>query len=438
MGPGPFARQPGISRVRAWPVWTLRRGLAAFIVSVTAVYLSAIAAAAVQFSLRPGNLLLFLALLACSAITVELTRRSGENAGLIKDVYAVWELPVAILLPPLYALLTPIPRIVLTQWRIRQIPVHRRVLTAAALGLSYGVASVLFHTLIPSLPRLLSHPGSALGLWVLAVAAAGVVQWTVNHSLVIAAIKGANPTMSIRTMLLSRETLENDVAELSVAVLVTISVAISWVSLLFAVPLVTLLQRSSRHKQLVNASRIDSKTGLLNPGTWEREAASEIARAIRTRTPLAVALIDVDHFKAVNDTYGHMAGDRALRAIAQTFRTFLRDYDLAGRFGGEEFVLLLPQTTPGAAYRIAQRMRQHIASMPILASEAAGATPIRLTVSIGVAALSERCGQVTDLLATADTALYRAKAAGRDQVWMITDTETVGASGQVTPLGPTG
>ena len=216
------------------------------------------------------------------------------------------------------------------------------------------------------------------------------------------------------------------------AVLVTASLATSWVALAFAVPLVTLLQRSSRHKQLVNASRIDSKTGLLNPGTWEREAASEVARAIRTRTPLAVVLIDVDHFKQVNDTYGHVAGDTALRAIAQTFRTFLREYDLAGRFGGEEFVLLLPQTTPTAAYRIAQRMRQHIATTPIPAGEGAGARAVRLTVSVGVAALSARGGTVTDLLAAADTALYRAKAAGRDQVWMITDTTTVGASGRVT------
>ena len=93
-----------------------------------------------------------------------------------------------------------------------------------------------------------------------------------------------------------------------------------------------LLQRSFRHAQLVNASRIDSKTGLLNAATWEREAAAEVARAVRTRTPLALALVDIDHFKGVNDTFGHLTGDRALKAIARTFRIFLRDYDLIGRF----------------------------------------------------------------------------------------------------------
>ncbi|MBO0775351.1 MAG: GGDEF domain-containing protein [Actinobacteria bacterium] len=433
---GPFTYLPGSSRVREWPVWALRRWLIAFIASVTAVYLCAIGAAAANVSLHLGDLALFAALLACSAVTVELTRRSGENAGVIKDVYGVWELPAAILLPPLYALLAPVLRIVLAQWRIRQIPIHRRALTAAAIGLSYGVVSLLFHTLVPSIGTLLNRPGGDVALWVLAVAAAAAVQWLVNYSLVITAIKGADPTVSIRTTLLGRETLENDIAELSVGVLVTISVAISWIALAFAVPLVTLLQRSSRHKQLVTASRLDSKTGLLNAGTWEREAASEVARAIRTHTPLAVALIDADHFKVVNDTYGHVAGDAALKSIAQTLRTFLRDYDLVGRFGGEEFVLLLPQTTPAAAYRIAQRLREHISATPIPAGDDPEVPPLRLTVSIGVAALSEQGGQVTDLLAAADTALYRAKAAGRDQVWMLTDTATIGASGRAAPSGP--
>ena len=436
MGPGPFASLPAAPWLRGWPVWSLRRGVIGYMAAVTAVYLAAIAAAAATVPLQAGNLLLFGALLACSALTVELTRRSGENAGIIKDVYGVWELPVAILLPPLYALLAPLIRIALTQWRIRQIPVHRRVVTAAAIGLSYGLVSVGFHTLVPGAGAPLARSGGEVALWVLAVAVAALVQWAVNVALIVPAVKGADPTLSIPQMVLGHEKLENDVAELSVAVLVTASLATSWVALAFAVPLVTLLQRSSRHKQLVNASRIDSKTGLLNPGTWEREAASELARAIRTRTPLAVLLLDVDHFKQVNDTYGHVAGDTALRAIAQTFRTFLREYDLAGRFGGEEFVLLLPHTTPAAAYRIAQRMRQHIATTPVLASDDPGAKELRLTVSVGVAALTERGGTVADLLAAADTALYRAKAAGRDQVWMITDTATVGALGRVTPFPP--
>ena len=131
---------------------------------------------------------------------------------------------------------------------------------------------------------------------------------------------------------------------------------------LAALPVVTLLQRSLRHAQLVTDSRADSKTGLLNAATWERESATEVARAVRTESPLAVALLDIDKFKAVNDTYGHLVGDQVLKEIASTLNSLLRDYDLAGRFGGEEFAMLLPQTRAVDAFRIAERVRANIAA----------------------------------------------------------------------------
>ena len=147
----------------------------------------------------------------------------------------------------------------------------------------------------------------------------------------------------------------------------------------------TLLQRSVRHVQLLDASRVDSETAA-DAGTWECEAASEVARAVRTRTPLALVLVDVDHFKLVNDLHGHLAGDKALRAIAHAFQIFLRSYDRVGKFGGEEFALLLPQTSPADARQIADRMRAHIAKTPISVSDDPAAPPVRLTVSMGVAA----------------------------------------------------
>jgi diguanylate cyclase (GGDEF)-like protein len=226
-----------------------------------------------------------------------------------------------------------------------------------------------------------------------------------------------------------------------VAVLVTFAVAINPLTIVFALPFVTLLQRSFRHAQLVNASRIDSKTGLLNAGTWEREAAAEVARAVRTRTPLALALVDIDHFKGVNDTFGHLTGDRALRAIARTFRIFLREYDLVGRFGGEEFALLLPHTKALDAYGIAERIREHIASTSVDVGDLPEGRHVQVTVSMGVAALgaywdTSTGGQIADLLAAADRALYRAKRAGRDQVCMVTDDTMVSSPAQAGRLGP--
>jgi len=412
-----------VSAVRAWPVWGLRRCLVVFVVSVTALdALAIVATAPTATSAGAAQLLVFAALLACSALTVEMTRRAGENAGLTKDIFAVWELPVAILLPPFYALVVPILRITLTQKRVLPIPVYRRVFTAAALGLSYGCASLAFHAAGRFVPLHQAGHGLRALTWILVVTACAVLQWTVNHSLVLLAIKGQDPAADVRKMLLGREQVRNDVTELCVAVLVTLCIATNPFSIVFAAPFVTLLQRSSRHTQLVNASRIDSKTELLNAATWEREAGAEVSRATRTGSPLAVALIDIDNFKSVNDTYGHLSGDKALKAIARSITAFLRQYDLVGRFGGEEFALLLPQTDEQDARRVADRMRAHIADMPIEVSGKAGPEIIRVTVSIGVAALSTSGSQLTELLATADAALYRAKHAGRNQVWVTTGT----------------
>jgi diguanylate cyclase (GGDEF)-like protein len=427
MRPGVGKRLRECARgARAWPVWELRRRVLIFVLAVVAAYAVAIGVASRTAALSVHGLIVLGALLLCIIATVGLTRRAGENAGLAADVYAVWELPIAILLPPVYALLIPIVRCGLNQCLVRPTALYKRVFSAAVVGLSYGAASLAFHGLTRTGFGSASAPGSHATVWILAVAAAAVVQWAVNTSLMMPAIKGGDPAIKVRELLLARENVQNDVAELCVAVLVVVGIAYTPLTVVFALPFVTLLQRSLRHAQLLNASRVDSKTGLLNAGTWEREAASEVARAVRTRTPLALMLIDLDHFKAVNDAYGHLAGDKALRAISRTFKIFLREYDLVGRFGGEEFALLLPQTGAADAQRIAERMRVHIAEMPIAASDDPEAELIRVKVSIGVAALGTAWGratgsQLTDLLAAADAALYRAKAGGRDRVCMITD-----------------
>jgi diguanylate cyclase (GGDEF)-like protein len=415
---------------RSWPFWQLPRRVAVLITAVTAVYVAAICWAFTMTPLVPRDLLLCGALMLCTAATVELTRRSGENAGLIRDVYAVWELPLAILLPPVYALVVPAFRFALAQYRVRRVPLHRRVFSSAVVGLSYASASVVFHLVWGTGFSSVASPrvGAA---WIAAVALAGVVQWAVNTALLQPAIKWSDPTVRIRDMLLAQEAVQNDVTELCVAILVTLGIAVTPLTIVFAFPFVTLLQRSFRHVHLVNASRVDSKTGLLNAGTWEREAASEVARAVRTHTPLAIALIDIDHFKAVNDSFGHLAGDKALKEVARTLTIFLREYDLVGRFGGEEFSILLPQAKAVDAYRIAERIRAHISAMPIDVYDDPGAEPVRLSISIGVAALGARWdsgtgGQLTDLLAAADGALYQAKQNGRDQVCVITENTTFG------------
>jgi diguanylate cyclase (GGDEF)-like protein len=414
---------------RSWPILQLPGRLLTFVLAVIAVDAIAIGVALATTTAHWHQFLIVGLLITCSALTVEATKRAGENADcVIKDIFGVWELPVAILLPPVYALLVPIPRILLAQWRIKRIPLHRRVFNAAAIGLSYGGASVAFHAVYHGYLPHLSNSEFRNGLWILTVAACGGLQWVINQCIVLPAVKLSSPGMRIWDEIRDVESLRTDSTELCVGVLVTLCVLITPVTIAFAFPFVTLLQRSQRHSQLVKASRHDSKTGLLNAGTWEREANAEVARAIRTRTSLAVALIDVDSFKAVNDTHGHLSGDKALLAVTRTITAFLREYDLVGRFGGEEFALLLPHTDEDAARGIAERIRAHIADMPIALSDGPDSETIKVTVSIGVTALSTSGSQLTELLATADAALYRAKNAGRNQVWVTTDTTSARSS----------
>jgi diguanylate cyclase (GGDEF)-like protein len=177
----------------------------------------------------------------------------------------------------------------------------------------------------------------------------------------------------------------------------------------------------------VTDSRTDSKTGLLNARAWEEEATAELGRAVHTGKPLAVALLDLDWFKHVNDTYGHLFGDEVLRQIGLCLPGALRDYDLAGRFGGEEFVLLLPRTRAVDAIRVADRVRGRIAALPL---NGPGGEPVQVTASVGVAALEGGCRrELSELMAAADAALYRAKRSGRNQVQMLSPSRGLSATG---------
>ena len=420
--------QRRMTAVSDWDLWSLPRWLTVYVLTVVAVDAVAIGLAVSLTTFTRANLTLFGLLLGCTAISVELTRKAGEQGGMIKDVQGVWELPAAILLPPLYALLVPIVRIALVQWRIRRAPVYRRVFTGAAISLSYGAASVTFHGLSGLIPQDSGGILSRGTVWTLLVALSVLVKEVVNKTVVMTAVRGADPATSIRIEVFGREPLYNDAAEICTGVLVTYGVAGNPLLALAALPVVTLLQRSLRHVQLVTDSRADSKTGLLNAATWEREATAEVARAMRTRTPLAVAILDLDRFKVINDTYGHLVGDQVLKEIAHTLDSLLRDYDRAGRFGGEEFSLLLPQTRAVDAFRIAERVRANIAGLSIIVPGATGGERVHVTVSIGVAALdSGSKREYAQLMAAADAALYRAKSDGRDQVQMISTTRGLSA-----------
>jgi diguanylate cyclase (GGDEF)-like protein len=403
--------------VRDWVWWQLPRALRCYVAAVPLAALGITAFAASQTSWSVTDLGKFLLLLGCGMVSVVATPRMAYlKPGLTRDFLTAWVLPVAILLPPVYAMVTMVPLQVLTQWRVHKGVIFRRVFTAGAISLTFGAASVLFRAFPASFAGPSIGTGTHVVTWVLAVILAEIVGDRGHQALIMVAIKLTDRAVKLAELAWNRESLQADFAEFDLGVLNTIVIGVNPVLAVVAVPTVLLARRFIMHAQLLAASRIDTKTGLLNASTWEREASAHIAQAVRLKSPLAVALVDIDHFKAVNDTYGHLVGDKALRAVTDGLQSQLRGYDLAGRFGGEEFAVLLPQARELDALNVAERLRAHIAALSVPVDDNNPTGPcVRVTISVGVASLDGESRELTDLLAAADAALYHAKETGRNK-----------------------
>jgi two-component system cell cycle response regulator len=158
----------------------------------------------------------------------------------------------------------------------------------------------------------------------------------------------------------------------------------------------------------------DVLTGLFNRRYMETHLATLVEQAAARGKPIAVLVVDIDFFKAVNDTHGHDAGDDVLREFALRIRKSIRNIDLACRYGGEEFVIVMPETDMTVATMVAERLRRRIATEPFAIQQ--GTRNLEVTISIGIAALSDAADSAATILKRADTALYRAKRDGRNRV----------------------
>jgi diguanylate cyclase (GGDEF)-like protein len=183
-------------------------------------------------------------------------------------------------------------------------------------------------------------------------------------------------------------------------------------------PLV-LMYRALMIPQLKHLAEVDAKVGLANAGHFRTLFEAELTRAIRFHRPLAVIMADLDLLRDINNTHGHLAGDAVLAAIGRIIRQTIREFDIAGRFGGEEFALILPEAEPHAAEALAERLRQAVAAE--LIPVGTRGVPITVTMSLGVACFPGEGHTADQLLFAADVAVYEAKSRGRNCVARAAD-----------------
>jgi diguanylate cyclase (GGDEF)-like protein len=406
------------AKVGEWPIWSLPELLRTYVVGIISVAAILACIAVLSISWRLPQLLTFAGLLACGIVVIEATRSQREiHGGVNRDLQSVWYLAAAITLPPGYVMLAPIPMTIYRLWRMRSGLLYRRVFSNATLSLAYGAASVTFRLIPRSIVG--PTPGSNLHvlLWTAAVTGCALVGWVVNHGLLLIAVKMSDQTTRIRDLFGTRDSITADLLEMSLAVSLTLVVAINPVLMALALPSVVLCRHYLMRSQQVAQVRIDSSTGLLNPRSWHREAEHEFFRALRTSTPLAVAMVDIDDFRSVQETAGTDVAVQLRRDVATMLAEQLREQDLIGIFGAQEFAIVFPGTSVADARRISERMRDRIAGESIaIESGAQAGFVFRLTVSIGVAVMNESRRALTELIGAADSALDQAKGTGWNKI----------------------
>ena len=405
-----------------WPVWQLPPPVLA---TVLVVEVAAVALLAIGLLDRPvpTSAELWTGAVLCAlgvaynelAVGVERERRRLGGASHI-DLSSVWTFAAALLLPGADAAV--VAAVVLLHlwaraWR-QWVPLHRQLFSVATVVLACIAAGGLVE----------SGDGTREPLWL--VLAAIAVFMVVNSGLIAAVVAVSTPRARPATLFGPVDENLLELGMLCLGALAAIVLALNpALLLLMLLPLYAVL-RVALIRPLEAAASTDVKTGLLNAATWVAEAERILAGKEGAERAGGVLILDLDHFKSVNDTHGHAVGDRVLTAVADALRRVVRAGDLVGRMGGEEFVVLPMRTARGARSVelesvelevVAERIRVLVADLRVEVATLRGPLVIAgLTVSVGGAVAPAGGSDVAALLQTADTALYEAKRAGRNTV----------------------
>jgi diguanylate cyclase (GGDEF)-like protein/putative nucleotidyltransferase with HDIG domain len=325
----------------------------------------------------------------------------------------------ALLLDPfLFALLILIPHLI--EWAKERIvdSAHLRAWYIQPFNISVhliaGLTSYWLFGVLGSLSTSYQTPRSVVAV---TLAALGYV--TLNHIMVGLALVLARGISWSESGVLEFENLLTDFIMIYLGYIVAVLWRINPFLLIPALSPLVLMYRALMIPELKQQAQTDSKTGLLNARHFAKVFEEELERARRTHQPLAVIMADLDLLRTINNTYGHLAGDVVLAGIGETIRKTLRSNDIAGRFGGEEFTIILPELGPAEAYALAERIRQTIEAMSF--DVATSSIPIQATMSLGIACFPADGDNTTSLTQAADVAVYQAKLNGRNRVVMAAD-----------------
>jgi diguanylate cyclase (GGDEF)-like protein len=411
------ARRTG-DRLRAQP-----RAVAVYIVLLDLVAMAIVAATATTVDPSTGTDTGFAVLAAVAVLDAELARRTSGahrpvDAGPRTDLTWVWVFAGVLVLPALHlaalvALLHLTPAV--RGWRHRPPTFGIVFRTGRVLLASLAARTILFA--LDSARPATSGPLPDLGAVVISAA---------TFFLVAALLAAPLPEHRIGSRWPADERDRrtehlHGLAALCLGALTAFTLTTRPALVLVLIPPLLLLHRGTA--QLERAATTDEKTGLLNITGWRHRAGRELVRAGHSPTRFGVLMIDVDHFKLINDRYGHLVGDQVLAAVATGISRAVREHDSVGRFGGEEFLVLLPDAAATDALDVAEGIRAAITDLTIAVDHGdTCAVAIDTSVSIGVAIYPDEGASIEQLLHTADTALYQAKNTGRNKIVSIAGT----------------
>jgi diguanylate cyclase (GGDEF)-like protein len=367
----------------------------------------------------------FVALALCATLHIQLSRRQEERRRSRKtkpqvyvDLTGIWSFPGVLVLPIHLALLL----IVLSRaqrWFVARRQPHRFVFAA----FSMMTAAAIAHTVVDLLGARGWVSFGALGSLssfreFAVMIIAGLIYGGLQALFIGIVLALADSSATVRTLVGTKEDNELEALTIALGIVAAVLAVNLPAALVIMVAVGVIGNRIAEVRQLQVDVRTDPKTGLLNMRGWREVAEREMNRASRDDVPCALLMVDLDHFKNINDTWGHPAGDDVLEYVAHALRSATRPSDVIGRFGGEEFVLLLPDADKVEASAAGERIRQTISDLHVPTTDKRGG-PVAIshrTTSVGVAVYPDHADALDQLLQAADAAVYEAKESGRNQV----------------------